>query len=58
MAQVGLNLDTAGVESFIRARMGKVIDMDGCVGPINTFIVEPFVPHAQVAPPNPHTSRS
>ncbi len=47
--QVGLNLDIAGVESFIKARMGKVIDMDGCIGPINTFIVEPFVPHAQVA---------
>jgi len=44
---VGLNLDSAGVESFIKARMGKVIDMDGCIGPINTFIVEPFVPHAQ-----------
>lgn len=27
--------------------MGKVIDMDGCVGAINTFIVEPFVPHDQ-----------
>lgn len=46
--QVGLNLDVSGVESFIKARMGKVIDMDGCMGPINTFIVEPFVPHAQV----------
>ena len=36
--KVGLNLDVAGVESFIKARMGKIIDMDGCVGPINTFI--------------------
>lgn len=35
------------MESFIKARMGKVIDMGGCVGPITTFIVEPFVPHAQ-----------
>jgi len=35
------------VEAFIKARMGKVIDMDGCVGAINTFIVEPFVPHDQ-----------
>ncbi len=45
--QVGLNLDVSGVESFIKARMGKIIDMGGCVGPITTFIVEPFVPHAQ-----------
>ena len=45
---MGLDLDVAGVESFIKARMGKVIDMDGCIGPIDTFIVEPFVPHAQV----------
>ena len=44
---MGLNLDFAGVEAFIKARMGKVIDMDGCVGAINTFIVEPFVPHDQ-----------
>ena len=45
---MGLNLDFSGVESFIKARMNKRIDMDGCIGPINTFIVEPFVPHAQV----------
>lgn len=45
--QVGLNLDVSGVESFIKARMGKVIDMDGCTGLINTFIIEPFVPHSQ-----------
>ena len=44
---VGLNLDTNGVERFIKERMGKVIDMDGCVGGINTFVVEPFVPHDQ-----------
>lgn len=44
---VGLNLDFAGVESFIKARMGKVVDMDGCVGAIHTFVVEPFVPHKQ-----------
>ena len=43
--QVGLNLDFAGVEAFIRARMGKVIDMGVASGAINTFIVEPFVPH-------------
>ncbi|EIE24609.1 ATP-citrate lyase subunit A [Coccomyxa subellipsoidea C-169] len=44
---VGLNLDFPGVEAFIKARMGKVVDMDGCVGGINTFVVEPFVPHKQ-----------
>lgn len=44
---VGLNLDFAGVEAFIKARMGKVVDMDGCVGAISTFVVEPFVPHKQ-----------
>ena len=47
MCQVGLNLDAEQVNTFIKARMGKVIDMDGCVGAINTFIVEPFVPHDQ-----------
>ena len=25
----------------------QVIDMDGCVGSIDTFVVEPFVPHKQ-----------
>lgn len=44
---VGLNLDFAGVEAFIKARLGKVVDMDGCVGAISTFVVEPFVPHNQ-----------
>ena len=44
---VGLNLDFAGVEAFIKARMGKVVDMNGCRGAINTFVVEPFVPHQQ-----------
>lgn len=43
---VGLNLDAAGAESFIQARMGKVIDMGAQAGPIDCFIVEPFVPHS------------
>ena len=25
----------------------QVVDMDGCVGSIDTFVVEPFVPHKQ-----------
>ncbi len=44
---VGLNLDFNEVTDFVKARINKVIDMNGCVGPINTFIVEPFVPHDQ-----------
>lgn len=44
---VGLNLDFQEVNNFVKVRMNKVIDMNGCVGPINTFIVEPFVPHDQ-----------
>jgi len=42
---VGLNLDYIQTEAFINARMNKVVDMDGTVGKINCFIVEPFVPH-------------
>lgn len=42
---VGLNLSIAEVEEFIRARMGKRVEIDGCAGAVNTFIVEPFVPH-------------
>ena len=44
---VGLNLSIAEVEDFIRARMGKRVEIDGCAGAVNTFIVEPFVPHEQ-----------
>lgn len=42
---VGLNLDVAGAEAFIRERMGRVVEIGGCSGPIEVFIVEPFVPH-------------
>ena len=44
---VGLNLDINQAQEFVAARMGKVIEMDGCRGAINTFIIEPFVPHDQ-----------
>ena len=44
---VGLNLTIAEVEDFINARMGKRVEIDGCVGAVNTFILEPFVPHDQ-----------
>eukprot|EP00246_Nothoceros_aenigmaticus_P009942 TRINITY_DN2606_c0_g1_i1.p1 TRINITY_DN2606_c0_g1~~TRINITY_DN2606_c0_g1_i1.p1 ORF type:complete len:436 (-),score=75.66 TRINITY_DN2606_c0_g1_i1:127-1434(-) len=42
---VALNLDLAGVENFVKERLGKEVDMNGSKGPITTFIVEPFVPH-------------
>ncbi|BBN12576.1 ATP citrate (pro-S)-lyase [Marchantia polymorpha subsp. ruderalis] len=42
---VALNLDLAGVEAFVKERLGKEVDMQGCKGAITTFIVEPFVPH-------------
>jgi ATP citrate (pro-S)-lyase len=42
---VALNLDLGGVESFIKERVGKDVEMSGTKGPITTFIVEPFVPH-------------
>ena len=44
---VGLDLTVAEVEDFIKARMGKRVEIDGCAGAVNTFIVEPFVPHDQ-----------
>ena len=44
---VGLNLSIAEVEEFIKARMGKRVNIDGCSGAVSTFIVEPFVPHDQ-----------
>lgn len=44
---VGLNLSIAEVEDFVRARMGKRVEIDGCAGAVNTFIIEPFVPHEQ-----------
>eukprot|EP00850_Spirogloea_muscicola_P002313 SM000009S23442 [mRNA] locus=s9:55:3600:+ [translate_table: standard] len=42
---VALNLDLAGVAAFVKERLGKEVEMNGCRGPITTFIVEPFVPH-------------
>ena len=44
---VGLNLSVAEVEAFIKARIGKHVEIDGCAGAVTTFIVEPFVPHDQ-----------
>ncbi len=44
---VGLKLDLVGAEQFIGQRMNKVLTVKECTGPITTFIVEPFVPHAE-----------
>jgi ATP citrate (pro-S)-lyase len=27
--------------------MGKVVTVNGCTGPVDTFIVEPFIPHSE-----------
>ncbi|EFJ27687.1 hypothetical protein SELMODRAFT_147613 [Selaginella moellendorffii] len=42
---VALNLDLAGVEAFVKERLGREVEMDGTKAPITTFIVEPFIPH-------------
>ncbi|KAJ8424611.1 hypothetical protein Cgig2_009671 [Carnegiea gigantea] len=44
---VGLNLDLAQVAEFVKERIGKEVEVGGCKAPVTTFIVEPFVPHAQ-----------
>jgi len=44
---VGLDLSADEAEVFIKGRLGKEIDVDGCVGTVDTFIVEPFVPHKE-----------
>jgi ATP citrate (pro-S)-lyase len=44
---VGLNLSFAEAEEFIHKRMGKMVTIKGCTGPVNTFVVEPFVPHKE-----------
>lgn len=43
---VGLNLNLAQVDSFIKDRLGQEVEIGGCKGPVTTFIVEPFVPHS------------
>uniref|UniRef100_A0A0D3DNZ4 ATP citrate synthase n=1 Tax=Brassica oleracea var. oleracea TaxID=109376 RepID=A0A0D3DNZ4_BRAOL len=42
---VALKLDFAEVATFVKERLGKEVEMSGCIGPITTFIVEPFIPH-------------
>lgn len=45
---VGLKLSYTEAEEFVRGRMGKVVTIKGCSGPVTTFVVEPFVPHKEV----------
>mmetsp|Transcript_9182 Transcript_9182/g.23162 ORF Transcript_9182/g.23162 Transcript_9182/m.23162 type:complete len:445 (-) Transcript_9182:276-1610(-) len=44
---VGLDLSHDEVEVFVKGRLGKQIEVDGCAGQVDTFIVEPFVPHSE-----------
>lgn len=44
---VGLNLDIAGVCSWIQERMGKTVTIGKITGELDTFIIEPFLPHPQ-----------
>lgn len=42
---VGLNLNYPAAEAFIRERLDRVVTVNGCTGPITTFVIEPFQPH-------------
>ncbi|GMH38494.1 hypothetical protein BSKO_06378 [Bryopsis sp. KO-2023] len=42
---VGLDLTIAEAEQFIRQRMNVSITVNECKGPVNTFVIEPFIPH-------------
>lgn len=42
---VGIRLDWEGVKEWIHERMEKEVQVDHVTGELNTFIVEPFVPH-------------
>lgn len=44
---LALNVDLSGAVSWINERMGQSIDVSGVVGELNTFIIEPFLPHPQ-----------
>eukprot|EP00475_Leptophrys_vorax_P044457 TRINITY_DN8907_c0_g1_i3.p1 TRINITY_DN8907_c0_g1~~TRINITY_DN8907_c0_g1_i3.p1 ORF type:complete len:230 (-),score=48.59 TRINITY_DN8907_c0_g1_i3:75-764(-) len=44
---VALDLDFAGVEAFIKSKIGKEVEMGPSKGAITTFIVEPFIPHKE-----------
>uniref|UniRef100_A0A061S2C8 ATP citrate synthase n=1 Tax=Tetraselmis sp. GSL018 TaxID=582737 RepID=A0A061S2C8_9CHLO len=42
---VGLDLRHDEAEVFVKGRLGKQVEVGGCSGAVDTFIVEPFVPH-------------
>ncbi|KAG2430958.1 hypothetical protein HXX76_009925 [Chlamydomonas incerta] len=42
---VGLNLDFGQAIDFATARLNRTVTVNGCTGPITTFVIEPFVPH-------------
>lgn len=44
---VGLDMDISQAEQFVRERMNISLTINGCTGPVDTFIIEPFVPHEQ-----------
>ncbi|KAG2495981.1 hypothetical protein HYH03_005908 [Edaphochlamys debaryana] len=44
---VGLNLDFNQAIDFATARLNREVTINGCTGPISTFLLEPFVPHSE-----------
>jgi ATP citrate (pro-S)-lyase len=44
---LGINKDWKEVKEWISARMLKEQNVEGVVGELNTFLVEPFCKHAQ-----------
>ncbi|KXZ46185.1 hypothetical protein GPECTOR_46g254 [Gonium pectorale] len=44
---VGLNLDFSQAIDFATQRLNRTVTVNGCTGPITTFLIEPFVPHAE-----------
>lgn len=44
---VGLNLAYPQAEAFIRERLNRTVTVNGCTGPITTFVIEPFQPHKE-----------
>ncbi|KAJ3163999.1 citrate synthase, partial [Irineochytrium annulatum] len=44
---LGINLDWAGVKEWIGKRAGQRFKLERTSGLLNTFLIEPFVPHPQ-----------
>ena len=44
---VGINKTIGEVREWLEERMDKQIQIDAATGKLNTFIVEPFLPHEQ-----------